>query len=106
MECPECNRLTEYQRLQQEYASAVNLFKASMAASEVRDHMELRAAADEARIDAEIARLELEKHKGVHRKTQFPADAERDAAVDRRHKQFGNRSNSGQPFRSFPAQLN
>jgi hypothetical protein len=68
MDCPECDRLTaEYRRLEQEYASAVNLLNAPIA-SEVREYIKLRAAADEARIDAEIARLELEKHKGVHRK--------------------------------------
>jgi hypothetical protein len=68
VDCSECDRLTaEYQRLQQEYAAAVNLLNASGAASEVRVYVKLRAAADEARIKAEIARLELQKHKGIHR---------------------------------------
>ena len=58
----------EYQRVQQHYASAVNLLNASISGSEVREYMKLRAAADEARIDAEVARLELEKHQRIHRK--------------------------------------
>jgi glutaredoxin-related protein len=53
MDCPECSRITaEYQQLEQQYASAVNLLNA-VGASEVREYIKLRAAANEARIDAE-----------------------------------------------------
>jgi hypothetical protein len=67
IDCPECNRLTaEYYRLGREYAAAVNLLNASLAASEVSEYIRLRAAAHEARIKAEMARVKLEKHNGSH----------------------------------------
>jgi hypothetical protein len=70
MNCPECNRLTvEYQRIGRRYASAVHLLNASIAGADVREYMKLRAAAHEARVDAETVRRELEKHTEIHRKT-------------------------------------
>jgi len=66
MECSECNRLTdEFGRLERAYATAVGVLTASAHADE---YARLRVAADEARIDSEVARLELEQHKRKHAK--------------------------------------
>jgi hypothetical protein len=74
MDCPECNHVTaEYQRLEQQYAAAINRLYAEIATSVVSEYMKLRAAADQARIDAENARLKLEKHKGIHGKANWRA---------------------------------
>jgi hypothetical protein len=70
MNCVECDRLrAEYERLLLAYASAVNLLSSRSGTAAAFEYMRLRAGADEARIDSEIARLELERHR------QFDAEA-------------------------------
>jgi hypothetical protein len=55
MDCPECRRLsTECERLESEYAAAAAKF------------VQLKAAADGARIRCEAIRLELERHRLIH----------------------------------------
>lgn len=67
MDCAECDRLlAEYERLEQAYATAVNVLNSSAETANVSEYMRLRAAADEARLDSEVARLQLEQHKRVH----------------------------------------
>jgi len=68
MKCPECSRLAaDYRRLNQAYTVA---FDAMLAASKVpaSDFIKVRIAADDARIDSELARVELEQHKQIHAK--------------------------------------
>ena len=53
----------EYERLLLAYASAVNLLSGCSGITTAFEYTKLRTDADEARIDSEIARLELERHK-------------------------------------------
>jgi hypothetical protein len=70
MNCVECDRLRgEYERLLLAYASAVNLLNGRSGTAIAFEYMRLRTDAGEARIDCEIARLELERHKRVDAKT-------------------------------------
>lgn len=69
MGCMECARLlVEYEVLDGQYASAVNSLAARRETASAPEFTKLRVAADEARLDAELARLELERHQRVHRK--------------------------------------
>lgn len=69
MDCHECNRLlVEYERLENLYVVAVNALNARSETARASEYIKLRAAADEARMDAELARLELEQHQQIHRK--------------------------------------
>jgi len=67
--CTECDRLqAEHARLEQAYATAVNTMNGRIETLAASEYMRLRAAAEEVRIDSEVARLELEQHKRVHSK--------------------------------------
>ena len=69
MECSECDRLrSEHERLKRAYASAINILTARFDITPAAEYIRLRAIADEARIDSEVARLELEQHKRIHSK--------------------------------------
>jgi hypothetical protein len=69
MECGECNRLRlEYERLERAYASAIDTLTTRSAIAPVAEYIRLRTFADEARLDSEVARLELEQHKRIHAK--------------------------------------
>jgi hypothetical protein len=64
MECPECKRLTaEFERLERASATAIGMLRASAHTARANEYSRLRIAADEARVDSEVARLELEQHK-------------------------------------------
>ena len=69
MECDECDRLrAEHERLERAYASAIEVLAARSGISSAAEYTKLRAVADEARIDSEGSRLELERHKRIHSK--------------------------------------
>jgi hypothetical protein len=69
MNCVECDQLRdEYERLALAHASTVSLLNSSSGSAIAFEYMRLRTDADEARIDSEIARLELEQHKRVEAK--------------------------------------
>jgi len=69
MRCSECDRmLAEYERLEGDYATAIQTLGARRDTAIASEYIRLRTAADEARIDCEVARLELERHKRIHAK--------------------------------------
>ena len=59
---------SEYERLERAYASAINTLTARSDIAPLAEYIRLRTVADEARIDSELARLELEEHKRIHSK--------------------------------------
>jgi hypothetical protein len=66
-ECGQCDRLrSEYERLERAYAFAINNLAARSGTAPLTEYTRLRVIADEARIDSEVARLELEKDKRIH----------------------------------------
>src|ERR1700733_3386735 len=68
-ECPQCTRLTaDLDRLERAYAAALGVLTARAHIARGNEYNALRIAADEARIDSEVARLELEQHKRKHAK--------------------------------------
>jgi hypothetical protein len=67
MDCSECIRLTAgFDRLERAYAAKVGILTASAHTAQANEYTTLKVAADEARIDSEVARLELEQHKRKH----------------------------------------
>jgi len=69
MRCLECDRLlAEYEKLETDYATTVQTLGARRDIASASEYIRLRTAADEARIDCEVARLELEQHKRIHAK--------------------------------------
>ena len=69
MDCPECNRLSaQYARLERAHADVIKTLSDRIETLSAREYMRLRAAADEARIDAEIAHTEFEQHQRIHAK--------------------------------------
>jgi predicted GNAT superfamily acetyltransferase len=64
---PECTRLTtEYERLKRAYGAAVDrLFATGYQATDA-EYRKLRTFVEDARIDLEVARLELERHMRTH----------------------------------------
>ena len=67
MRCPECDRLlAEYERLEGDYATAIQTLGARRSRAVASEYIRLRTADDEARVDCEVARLELEQHKRIH----------------------------------------
>jgi hypothetical protein len=54
--------IRQYQERERIYAAAVTLLKRRIPRAMVNEYQRLRKAADEARLDVEIARLELDKH--------------------------------------------
>jgi hypothetical protein len=68
MRCLECSRLTaEYDRLHLAYKTAFNAMIAGGTVPD-SDFPKLRLSADEARLESELARLELERHQQIHYK--------------------------------------
>jgi len=65
-EKPPTGNPSQHARLEQTDATAVNTLNGRMETLAAPEYMRLRAAADEARIDSEVTRLELEQHKRVH----------------------------------------
>jgi hypothetical protein len=65
MPCPECERLlAEYERLESLKTAAVHaLYAGPLPGGEFANR---KAAADKAKLDAEIVRLELEHHRRIH----------------------------------------
>jgi hypothetical protein len=69
MGCSECARLAcEYERLDRLHAGAVHSLNAQPVNDGIVEHKRLRVSANEAWLYAEIARLELQKHRDVHHK--------------------------------------
>ncbi len=69
MQCLECARLlAEYEKLESDYGTAIQALGSKRDTGVASEYIRLRTAADEARIDCELARLELEQHKRVHAK--------------------------------------
>jgi hypothetical protein len=67
MDCAECDRLrSECERLEQAYAAAINTLNSRVGNAPSFEYIELSTAVNEARIDSEIARTELEQHRLVH----------------------------------------
>jgi hypothetical protein len=67
--CSECDRLlVEYERLEGDYATSIQTLGARRDTAIASEYIRLRTAADEARIDCEVARLALEQHKRIHTK--------------------------------------
>jgi hypothetical protein len=70
MDCPECARLvTEHQRLKKVYATSVESFFATAYHATDAAHKKLKRSIEDARAQAEIARLKIDKHRlSVHSK--------------------------------------
>jgi hypothetical protein len=67
MECGQCDRLRlEYERLERAYAAAIDTLTTRSDTAPAAEYIRLRTFADDARLDSEVARLELEKHKRIH----------------------------------------
>ena len=67
MDCSERIRLTAgFDRLERAYAAALGILSASARTAPAYAYNALRVAADQARLDSEVARLELEQHKQSH----------------------------------------
>jgi hypothetical protein len=65
MACAECDRLNaELDRRQQNHTSALTFF-ISVANDEAEKHQKVTSAMDDALIDRQLARLELERHQRV-----------------------------------------
>jgi hypothetical protein len=72
MDCPECLRLkTRCEALERAYSVAVDELAARLGYTPAKDFSLLRRVADDARLAAEVSRLELEKHKRVHTSVNF-----------------------------------
>lgn len=68
MKCAECTRcLAEFERLERAYAAAIGSLTAGRETAP-SEYPRLRRLASEARLDSEIARLKLIKHKWLHSK--------------------------------------
>jgi hypothetical protein len=68
--CVICALLAEeYAELQQSHTAALDLLRDLAETSPASLYKKLRAATEEARIDCQIARLELERHQPIHTKT-------------------------------------
>jgi hypothetical protein len=69
VDCSQCLFLTtEYESLERAYAAAVTELNTGIKSAPVEEYRRLRKRADESRLDAEVARLELEKHRRSHPK--------------------------------------
>jgi hypothetical protein len=67
MECSECSRLLAgYERLERDYAEAVHKLNARRNMADTEEYIGLRVAADGARLDSEVTRLELKQHRRMH----------------------------------------
>lgn len=67
MTCSHCDRLQrEFDRAERVYARAYGVFTSSALTPRASEYNRLKAIADEARIDSEVARLELEQHTRIH----------------------------------------
>lgn len=65
--CAECDHLRgKFDRLERRYAHAYGVLTSFADTARASEYNRLKATADEARIDSEIARLELEQHRRVH----------------------------------------
>ena len=69
MKCAECTRrLAEFERLERAYADAINTLTVRSETALPSEYTRLRRLANEARLNAEMARLDLIKHKWLHSK--------------------------------------
>jgi hypothetical protein len=67
MECAECKRLmVEFEKVGRSYTAAMKALLARRETAPSLEYVRLRTANDEARIDYESARLDLEQHKRTH----------------------------------------
>jgi hypothetical protein len=67
MDCAVCDRLSAHSaRLERAHADVIKTLSDRIETLSAREYMRLRASADDARIDSEIARTELEHHKRIH----------------------------------------
>jgi len=70
MDCAECSHRNEaYERLKLAYAAAIDALAGQNAT--LAGYQRLRRAADETRLQAELARIELEKHRLGHPEIQI-----------------------------------
>ena len=69
MKCTECTRLlAEFERLERAYAAAIDALTFMRETAVPSEYPRLRRLASEARLNAEMARLELIKHQWIHSK--------------------------------------
>lgn len=69
MACAECDRLsTELERLERIYARALGVLRENANDGSTAEYQRLSAATYETRIDADVARIELERHQRTHTK--------------------------------------
>jgi hypothetical protein len=69
MKCAECIRhLAEFERLERAYAAAIDALTAGRETATASEQSQLRRLANEARLNAEMVRLKLIKHKWNHSK--------------------------------------
>jgi GH24 family phage-related lysozyme (muramidase) len=67
MVCSRCSALeAEFERRERAYAFAYGVLTSCVGITRAFEYNNLKATADEARIDLEIATRELERHKRVH----------------------------------------
>ena len=67
MECPVCRSLeAEHARLQKILIGADHRFSTCQKTRSVREYESSQVAASDARLEEEIARLELERHRRIH----------------------------------------
>ena len=74
MACPECDRLqAEYERLEKAWEAALESLAANTPTTPLNEYSRLRIAVDEARIAADIAKLDFEHHRRTHDKAKAEA---------------------------------
>jgi len=67
LDCTECICLQkEFDRRERAYAHAYGVLTSVSETARAHEYSRLRGIADEARIDSEVARLELEQHQKSH----------------------------------------
>lgn len=65
--CPTCDRLTaEFEHLEWLYGRAILVLASLRETADADEYMKLRKLTNEARLDSETARRELEKHRRIH----------------------------------------
>lgn len=82
MECSQCEVLRmAYETLEKKYAKARGRFTELYTSPHAGDFKRARARADEARLDYEVARIELERHQRTHQQDQGARKSEPTASA-------------------------